>query len=163
MDTQSNAGLLRIIEDSRTIAVVGASNNPVRPSLFVATYFNSRGKRIIPVNPMLVGQALFGVPFVASLSDIPGDEAVDMVDIFRKSEDVPAIVDEALAHLMPGLRTIWMQYGVRHEEAAAKARAAGLEVVQDRCPKVDHMRLSGSPLTVGVKTGAISSRLPPKP
>lgn len=163
MDTQSDTDILKIIDSARVIAIVGASNNPVRPSLFVATYFNSRGKRIIPVNPALVGQSLFGSPFVASLAEIPSNAGVDMVDIFRSAEHVPAIVDEALAHLMPGLRTIWMQYGVRHEAAAARARAAGLDVVEDKCPKVEHMRLSGSPLTVGVKTGAISSRLPPLP
>ncbi len=160
MDQHSDTDILRIIDESRTIAMVGASNNPVRPSLFVATYFNSRGKRIIPVNPVLVGESLFGEPFVATLGDIPAGAGVDMVDIFRASDHVPAIVDEALQYLMPGLRTIWMQYGVRHAEAAETARAAGLEVIEDRCPKVDHMRLSGSPLTVGVKTGAVSSKLP---
>ncbi len=159
-DAQKDDALIRIVEASRVIAMVGASLNPLRPSFFVATYFNSRGKRIIPVNPQLLGQALFGVPFVGSLSEIPKEEGVDMVDIFRRSEEVPAIVDAALAHLMPGLRTIWMQYGVTHEAAAEKARAAGLEVVQDRCPKVEHMRLSGGLASAGVKTGMISSRLP---
>ncbi len=160
MTTQTDTDILRIIDESRTIAMVGASNNPVRPSLFVATYFNSRGKRILPVNPVLVGESLFGEPFVASLADIPSDTEVHMVDIFRASDHVPAIVDEALAHLLPGLRSIWMQYGVRHAEAAEKARAAGLDVVEDKCPKVEHMRLAGSPLRVGVNTGAISSKLP---
>ena len=156
----SSTDLLRIVNEARTIAMVGASSNPVRPSFFVATYFNSRGKRIIPVNPMLQGETLFGEPFRASISDIPPGQGVDMVDIFRRSDDVPAIVEEALAHLMPGLRTIWMQYGVSHAEAAERARSAGLEVVENRCPKVEHMRLSGEINSAGVKTGVVSSRLP---
>lgn len=159
-ETHSDADLIRIIDAAKVIAVVGASNNPVRPSFFLATYFNSRGKRIIPVNPALVGQVLFGEPFVASIADIPSGISVDMVDIFRRSEEVPAILDAALEHLMPGLKTIWMQYGVSNPEAADRARAAGLEVVQNRCPKVDHMRLSGGLNSVGIKTGTISSRLP---
>lgn len=161
-DDYRDADLLRIVNEARTIALVGASKNPVRPSFFLATYFNSRGKRIIPVNPGLVGEELFGEPFVGSLADIPGGTPVDMVDIFRRSEEVPAIVDEAIGTLMPGLGTIWMQYGVRNEAAAARARAAGLTVVQDRCPKVEHMRLSAGLLSVGVRTGTISSRLPPR-
>jgi len=159
-DSHSNDDLRRILDGAKTIAVVGASTNPVRPSFFLATYFNSRGKRIIPVNPRLAGETLFGEPFRASLSEIPAGTQVDMVDIFRRPDEVPSIVEEALAHLMPGLKTIWMQYGVTHAGAAARARAAGLEVVQDRCPKVDHMRLSGSLLSVGIKSGTISSRLP---
>lgn len=156
----TDADLIRIIDASRTIALVGASTNPIKPSFFLATYFSSRGKRIIPVNPAMVGQEMFGEPFRASLSEIPAGTGVDMVDIFRRSEEVPAIVGEALRHLMPGLRTIWLQYGVRHEAAAETARAAGLEVVQNRCPKVEHMRLSGGLISVGIRTGTISSRLP---
>ncbi len=157
-DATSDADLLAILEETKTIAMVGASNNPVKPSMFVATYFNSRGKRIIPVNPARMGQTLFGEDFVADLSEIPPDAHVDMVDIFRRSEHVPDVVDEALEHLLPGLKSIWMQYGVRHEEAAAKARAAGLRVVEDRCPKVEHMRLSGAPNPFGLR-GGVSSKL----
>ncbi|MEM6825677.1 MAG: CoA-binding protein [Pseudomonadota bacterium] len=162
-EAHSNARLLEIIDEAQTIAMVGASNNPVRPSFFVATYFNSRGRRIIPVNPMLVGEGLFGEPFLASISDIPKGTAVDMVDIFRRSDEVPAIVDEALEHLIPGLRTIWMQYGVSHADAAQRARASSLNVVENRCPKVDHMRLAGALNSAGVKTGVVSSRLPRTP
>ena len=159
-DTRTEKDFIKIVEETRTIAMVGASKNPVRPSFFVATYFNSRGRRIIPINPGMVGQDLFGEPFLGSLADIPKGTSVDMVDIFRRSEEVPKIVDDAIVHLVPGLKTIWMQFGVSHEEAAAKARAAGLTVVENRCPKVDHMRLSAAMNPAGVKSGAISSRLP---
>ena len=159
-DDTSDADLRAILDATKTIAMVGASTNPVKPSFFVATYFNSRGRRIIPVNPGLAGQTLFGEPIVASLADIPDGTQVDMVDIFRRSEAVPDIVSAAIAHLLPGLKTIWMQFGVRNEAAADEARAAGLSVVQDRCPKVEHMRLWGGLNPAGLKTGVISSRLP---
>ena len=154
----SDQDLIAIIDRANTIAIVGASNNPVKPSLFVATYFASRGKRIIPINPQKAGEKLLGETILADLSDIPADTNVDMIDIFRRSEFVPAIVDQAIELFVPGLQTIWMQYGVRHEEAAAKARAAGLNVVQDKCPKVEHMRLSGAPNPFGLR-GGVSSKL----
>lgn len=150
--------LLAIIDAARTIVIVGASNNPVKPSLFVATYFHGRGKRIIPINPAKAGQQVLGQTILADMSDIPGDVQVDMIDIFRRSDAVPAIVDQAIDLFVPGLQSIWMQYGVRHEEAAQKARDAGLKVVQDRCPKVDHMRLSGAPNPFGLRAG-VSSKL----
>ncbi|WP_413720613.1 CoA-binding protein [Silicimonas sp. MF1-12-2] len=154
----NDADLIRIIDEAKTIAIVGASNNPVKPSLFVATYFTSRGKRIIPINPSKAGESLNGETILADLSDIPSDTVVDMIDIFRRPEFVPAIVDQALDLFLPGLKTIWMQYGVRHEEAAAKARSAGLNVVQDKCPKVEHMRLCGAPNPFGLR-GGVSSKL----
>lgn len=150
--------LITIIDNAKTIAIVGASNNPVKPSLFVATYFASRGKRIIPINPAKAGQDLLGETILADLSEIPDDVRVDMIDIFRRSELVPDIVDQAIELFVPGLQTIWMQYGVHHEEAAAKARAAGVNVVQDKCPKVEHMRLSGAPNPFGLR-GGVSSKL----
>ncbi len=159
-DQTDDATLRTILEDCQTIAMVGASTNPVRPSLFVATYLNSRNRRVIPINPAQVGQTLFGEPVLAGISDIPKGTQIDMVDIFRRPENVPDIVDEALAHLMPGLKCIWMQYGVRHAEAAEKARASGLIVVEDRCPKVEHMRLLGGTNLAGLGGGRISSKLP---
>ena len=159
-DQTDDTTLREILEGSQTIAMVGASTNPVRPSLFVATYLNSRGRRVIPINPAQVGQALFGEPVLASLADIPKGTEVDMLDIFRRSDAVPEIIDEALAHLMPGLKYVWMQYGVRHAEAAQKARGAGLIVVEDRCPKVEHMRLLGGTNLAGLGGGRISSKLP---
>lgn len=159
-DQTDDTTLRAILEDCKTIAMVGASTNPVRPSLFVATYFNSRGRRVIPINPAQAGQELFGEPVLAQLSDIPKGTPVDMVDIFRRSESAPAIVDEALEHLMPGLKVIWMQYGVRNAEAARKARDAGLAVVEDRCPKVEHMRLLGGTNLAGLGGGRVYSKLP---
>lgn len=159
-DETDDDTLRHVLEDTHTIAMVGASTNPVRPSLFVATYFNGRGRRVIPINPAQVGQTLFGEPVLASLSDIPEGVQVDMVDVFRRSEAVPGIVDEALAHLLPGLKCIWMQFNVRHAEAAAKARDAGVIVVEDRCPKVEHMRLLGGTNLAGLGGGRISSKLP---
>jgi len=148
--------LRRILKRSRTIAVVGVSANPVRPSYFVARYLGLKGFRVIPVNPGLAGQTLFGETFYASLVDIPHD--VDMVDIFRKPDAVPALLDEALAR-WPDLQTIWMQIGVTHPEAAAKAEARGVTVVQDRCPKIEYQRLFGELRMGGFATGIISSKL----
>jgi len=129
-----------ILARARTIAVVGLSANPDRPSHAVAAFLAARGHRIVGVNPGLAGQRILGEEVRATLSDIPFD--VDMVDIFRASDAVPALVDEALARV-PRPGTIWMQLGVRHPEAAARARAAGLSVVEDRCPKIEYARLAG--------------------
>ena len=156
MQTLHHDTLREILLRSRVIAVVGVSANPVRPSYFVARYLSLKGYRVIPVNPGLAGQALFGETVRADLSDCPPD--VDMVDIFRASEHVPPIVDQALAHL-PALRTIWMQIGVRHDVAAAVAQARGIDVVQDLCPKMEYQRLFGELRMGGINTGVISSRL----
>ena len=131
-----------ILTEAKVIAVVGISANPARPSYGVAAFLQARGYRIIPVNPGLAGQELLGEGVYADLAAIPAEIAVDMVDIFRRSEAVPEVVDAALAHL-PALRTIWMQLGVMHEGAAAQARARGVRVVMDRCPKIDYPRLIG--------------------
>ncbi|WP_436399517.1 CoA-binding protein [Roseobacter sp. S98] len=145
-----------ILQRTRRIAAVGVSMNPVRPSYYVARYLGLRGYTVIPINPMHSGEELFGQPVYASLSDIP--EPVDMVDIFRRSEAVPPVVDEALS-VFPDLRTLWMQIGVEHEDAAALARARGIDVVMNRCPKIEHQRLFGELRKGGFNTGVISSRL----
>jgi len=150
--------LRKILKQTKVVAVVGVSSNPVRPSYFVARYLGLKGFRVIPVNPGLAGQTLFGETVLASLADIPKSIPVDMVDIFRRSDQVPPIVDEAMAHL-PALRVIWMQIGVEHPAAAAKARAAGLEIVQNRCPKIEYQRLFGELRMGGFATGVISSKL----
>lgn len=157
-DATSDNNIKRILDAASTILIVGASNDPVKPSLFVATYFASRGKRIIPVNPMRAGQLLLGETILADMAEVPRGTQVDMVDIFRRSEAVPDIVAQAIELFVPGLKSIWMQYGVRHAEAAALARAAGLDVVEDRCPKVEHMRLSGASNPFGMRSG-VSSKL----
>lgn len=148
--------LRAVLRAMSVVAVVGVSANPVRPSYFVARYLRLKGVRVIPVNPGLAGQTLFGETVHASLSDIPFD--VDMVDVFRRSEAVPAIVDEALAR-WPKLRTIWMQIGVEHAQAAAVAQDRGVTVIQNRCPKIEYQRLFGELRMGGFNTGVISSKL----
>jgi predicted CoA-binding protein len=154
--TPSDDLLRKILRESKTIACVGVSPNPVRPSHYVARYLRLKGFRVIPVNPGQAGTQLFGETVVASLSQIDGP--VDVVDIFRRSEAVPPIVDEALEHF-PRLKTIWMQIGVEHAEAAAKAEARGVQVIQNRCPKIEYQRLFGELRMGGFATGIISSKL----
>ncbi|AQS49205.1 CoA-binding protein [Thioclava nitratireducens] len=129
-----------ILESTKVIAVVGMSHKPERPSYEVARFLQSKGYRVIPVNPGLAGQQLLGETVYADLGAIPDEIAVDMVDVFRRSEAVPEVVDEALAHL-PHLKTIWMQLGVSHDAAAEKARGQGVKVVMNRCPKIDYPRV----------------------
>ena len=128
--------IARIARETKVIAVVGLSPKPERPSFGVARFLQARGYKIVPVNPGHAGQQILGETVYASLADIPADAHVDMIDIFRQSDAVPAIVDEAIGAL-PDLKTVWMQIGVAHPEAAATAQAAGLTVIQNRCPKID--------------------------
>jgi predicted CoA-binding protein len=128
----------RILTSVRTIAVVGWSPKPERASHGVAAFLKRKGFRVIPVNPGQAGQAALGEVVRASLAEI--GEPVDMVDIFRRSEEAGGVVDEALAAL-PGLKAVWMQLGVVDEAAAARARAKGVEVVMDRCPAIEMPRL----------------------
>ncbi|MFQ6549478.1 CoA-binding protein [Aestuariibius sp. 2305UL40-4] len=152
----SDDHLRDILSRVRTIAIVGVSANPVRPSYYVARYLGLKGYRIIPVNPGLAGQELLGQRVWRALSDVPDE--IDMVDIFRRSDVVPGIVDEALARWAK-LDVVWMQIGVRHAEAAAAAEARGVTVVQDRCPKIEYQRLFGELRMGGFATGVISSKL----
>lgn len=128
-----------IARQTKGIAVVGLSPKQDRPSWGVARYLQSAGFRIVPVNPGHGGEKILGETCYPSLSAIPPEIEVDMVDIFRRSEAVPPVVDEALTAL-PKLRTVWMQIGVAHEGAAQKAREAGIAVVQNRCPAIDFPR-----------------------
>ncbi len=153
---QDDAKIRDILKRTKRIAVVGVSMNPVRPSYYVARYLDLKGYTVIPVNPLHEGAQLFGQPIVAALKDI--EQAVDMLDIFRRSEAVPAIVDEAL-EAFPALQTIWMQIGVEHHDAAAKAEARGVDVIQNRCPKIEYQRLFGELRMGGFATGIISSKL----
>ncbi|WGW02216.1 CoA-binding protein [Tropicibacter oceani] len=154
--TYSDAFLKDILTRTKVVAVVGVSMNPVRPSYYVARYLSLKGYRVIPVNPGHAGKMLFGQQVRASLADCPED--VDMVDIFRRSEHVPEVVQEALEAL-PSLRTVWMQIGVENAEAAAMAQARGVDVIQDRCPKIEYQRLFGELRMGGFATGVISSKL----
>lgn len=154
--TYTDGFLKGILTRTKRVAIVGISDNPVRASYFVARYLSLKGFDIVPVNPMLMGKTLFGAPVVASLAQIEGP--VDMVDIFRRSDAVLQIVEDALEHL-PQLRTIWMQIGVEHPQAAALAQARGMDVVQNRCPKIEYQRLFGELRMGGFATGVISSKL----
>jgi predicted CoA-binding protein len=144
---------LRILEQYRTIAMVGLSSNPFRPSHFAAIYMLAEGYHIIPVNPR--EQEILGQPCYATLRDIP--EKVEIVDIFRDPSAVPPIVEDAIAI---GAQVVWMQLGVINEAAARRAREAGLEVVMDACVKIEHARFFGGLSTVGLNTGVISARRP---
>ena len=156
--TYSDAHLRTILARTKVIACVGVSTNPLRPSYFVARYLGLRGFTIIPVNPAHAGERLFGRKIYPDLASIPSALKVDMVDIFRRSDAVPQIVDQALQNLA-GLRTIWMQIGVQHDGAAATATGRGITVIQNRCPKIEYQRLHGELRMAGFNTGIISSKL----
>ncbi|MDD9724706.1 CoA-binding protein [Roseovarius sp. SK2] len=151
-----DSDLRDILKRTKRIAVVGVSMKEVRPSFYVARYLKLKGFDVVPVNPGHAGQTAFGTTVLGSLGEIEG--GVDMVDIFRRSEHVPPIVDEALERF-PDLQTIWMQIGVWHEDAAEKARARGVDVVMNRCPKIEYQRLFGELRMGGFNTGVISSKL----
>jgi predicted CoA-binding protein len=147
------AGLRRILAQSRTIAVVGLSANWYRPSFFAAKYMQDHGYRIVPVNPTY--EEVLGERCYPTLAAIPGP--VDMVDCFRKSGEIPALAREAVAK---GAKVLWMQLGIRNDEAARIATDAGLDVVIDRCMKIEHARILGGLHWAGINTGVISSRRP---
>jgi uncharacterized protein len=158
MDTISE--LRRILGTSRTIAVVGLSPQWHRPSFFAAKYMQGHGRRIVPVNPTateILGERCYPTLTAAAQGLAEQGEKIDLVDCFRKSEDIPPIADEAIAI---GAKYLWMQIGVINEEAASKARAAGLDVVMNRCVKIEHARLFGGLGWAGVNTRVISARRP---
>ena len=156
-DRYDDSYISGILNSVRSVAIVGASANDVRPSYFVAKYLIDKGFEVYPVNPGQAGREILGRTTYAKLAEVP--VAIDMVDIFRPSAAVPAIVDEVLA-LDPLPQVIWMQLTVRHDEAAAKAEAAGIKVVMNRCPKIEYARLSGEISWNGVNSGTISSKKP---
>jgi predicted CoA-binding protein len=145
--------LRRILRESRVIAVVGLSADWFRPSYFAAKYMQEHGYRVVPVNPKY--ETILGEKCYRSLRDIP--HPVDMVDVFRKTQDVAPIAEDAISI---GAKVLWQQLGVKNEAAAAKARAAGLEAVLDRCVKIEHGRLFGGLNWVGVNTRVISAKRP---
>jgi len=149
----------RILRSTKTIAMVGASGNEMRPSYFAMKYLLDKGYLIDPINPGMAGKQILGRKVYANLAEVPGP--IDMVDIFRTSDAAPGIVREALKEKdRLGLKTIWMQLGVISEEAEALAREAGLEVIMDRCPKIEHGRFSGEIGWMGVNRRVIDNRKP---
>ncbi|MCU0896263.1 MAG: CoA-binding protein [Burkholderiales bacterium] len=148
-------GIRRVLAESKVIAMVGLSADWFRPSYFAAKYMLEHGYRVIPVNPRYAGKEILGRRAYANLREIP--DKVDMVDVFRRTEDVGPIADDAIAI---GARTLWQQIGVKNMEAAAKAGAAGLDAVMDRCVKIEHARLFGGLNWVGVNTRVISAKRP---
>jgi hypothetical protein len=154
-DSYPETYIRSILQEVRTVALVGASANPVRPSYFVLKYLIDKGYKVFPVNPGQAGTEILGQRVHAALKTIP--DPVDMVDIFRGSEAVPGIVEEALA-LDPLPKVIWMQLGIRHDEAAAAAEDAGIKVVMNRCPKMEYGKLSGEWGWVGGYSGTLSSQ-----
>ena len=159
-DAYDDTYIREILNSVKTIAMVGASPVNVRPSYFAFKYLAERGYDMIPVNPGHVGKSLVGKPFVGSLTDI--GRPIDMVDIFRSSSHIMPIVDEALK-LSPLPKVIWMQLGARDDAAAAKAEAAGLKVVMNRCPKIEYGRLSSEISWMGVNSRTLSSKRAPMP
>ncbi len=158
----SDAKIRGVLERVRTIAMVGASSNWNRPSYFVMKYLQGKGYRVIPVNPGIAGQELLGERVYASLREIPVDllGPIDMVDVFRPASEAPQIVEEAIAIHAP---VVWMQLGIRSDSAAARAEAAGIEVIMNRCPKIEFGRLGGELSWSGVNSGIIQNRAPQAP
>jgi uncharacterized protein len=157
-ETYPDSYIRGILNTVKTIAMVGISPKDNRPSYFAFKYLLERGYRMVPVNPGQAGKDILGQKVYAKLSEI--SEPVDMVDVFRASQYAPAIVDEALA-LDPKPQIIWMQLGVRNDDAAAKAEAAGIKVVMNRCPKIEYGRLSSEISWIGVNSRTLSSKRAP--
>src|SRR5690242_8806498 len=159
MPQYDDALIKSILRSTKTIAMVGASGNEMRPSYFAMKYLLDKGFLIHPINPGMAGKQILGRTVYASLKDVPAP--VDMVDIFRDSKAALGIVDEALAEKdRLGIKVIWMQLGIVNEEAAAKATEAGLTVIMDRCPKIEYGRLSGEIGWMGVNRRVIDNRKP---
>jgi predicted CoA-binding protein len=152
-DSYSDDALREVLRGVKTIAMVGASPNWNRPSFFVMKYLQSKGFRVIPVNPRAAGEQILGETVYPDLKSVP--EKIDMVDIFRNSADAGPITDEAIAI---GAMVVWMQIGVRNDDAAARAEAAGLTVVMNRCPKIEYSRLCGELSWGGFNSGVITAK-----
>lgn len=158
-DRYDDATIAAILGSVRTIAMVGASANTSRPSYFVLKYLIAKGYQVTPINPTLAGQEIGGKTVVAQLADLHGP--VDMIDVFRNSEAALEVVREAIPLKDKlGLKVIWMQLGVRNDIAAAEAEAAGLQVIMNRCTKIEYGRLSGEIGWSGVNSGVLSSKRP---
>ena len=152
--------LRKLLKSLKTIVMIGVSSNPIKASYFVGRYFFLRGVRIIPINPKYIGQKLWGEKFLNSIKDIDSQTNVDMVDIFRPSNEVYPIVKESIKYLKPlGCKTIWMQIGIKNQRAAKEAKKHDLNVIMNKCPKIEYQRLFGELRVAGFNTGIISSKI----
>ena len=158
-DAYSDRFIRATLYSVRTIAMVGASTNWIRPSFFAMKYLQSKGYRVIPVNPRAAGETILGETAISRLRDI--EDKVDMVDVFRPAHEAEAIAEDAIA---VGAKVLWMQLGVRNDAAAAKAEAAGLTVIMNRCPKIEFARLHGELGWIGINSRVITvKRRRPRP
>lgn len=156
-DTYPEGYIKSILHEVKTIAIVGASMNNARPSYFVTKYMIDKGYEVYPINPGQAGKEIAGRTIFAKLMDVP--VPIDMVDVFRAADSVPQFVTETL-ELRPLPKVLWLQLGVRDDEQAARAEAAGIKVVMNRCPKIEYGRLSGEIAWTGFNTGIISAKRP---
>ena len=152
--------LRALLKKINSMVMIGVSASPLRASFFVARYFVLRGISVIPINPNYEGKYLWGEKVLGKISDIDPDKRVDLIDIFRPSNEVPNIVDDTIKYLKPlGCKTIWMQIGIKNKEAALKAKNNGMNVIMDKCPKIENQRLFGELRVAGFNTNIISSKL----
>jgi len=152
-DSYSDEFIRGVLERVRSVAIVGFSSSPIKASYFVAKYLRDKGYAVYPVNPGIAGQEVLGLPVYGSLKDLP--QAPDMVDIFRNAQAAAGVAEEAVA---AGAKVVWMQLGVRNDEAAARAEAAGLTVVMNRCPKIEYQRLFGEIGRIGVNSDVLVTK-----
>ena len=152
-DNYDDKFIIDVLKDSKLVAMVGASASWNRPSFFAMKYMQQKGFRVIPVNPGVAGKTILGEVAVASLDEI--EEPIDMVDIFRNSKAADQITDDAIK---VGAKIVWMQLGVRNDEAAKRAEDAGLRVVMNRCPKIEYARLNGELSWHGINSHVITSK-----
>ena len=160
MTVKSDHELRNIFKNLKTMVMVGVSASPLRASFFVARYFVLRGISVIPINPNYEGQYLWGEKVLGKISDIQPDKRVDLIDIFRPSKEVPYIVHDTIKYLKPlGCKTVWMQIGIKNTQAAQIAKKSGLNVIMDKCPKIENQRLFGELRVAGFNTNIISSKI----
>ncbi len=149
-----------LLKKINTIVMIGVSASPLRASFFVARYFVLRGVSVIPINPNYEGKYLWGEKVLGKISDIDPNKRVDLVDIFRPSKEAPNIVQDTIKYLKPsGCKTIWMQIGIKNKKAAQIARDNGMNVIMDKCPKIENQRLFGELRVAGFNTNIISSKI----
>jgi predicted CoA-binding protein len=156
-DDYPDAYIRSILADVKSIAMVGVTDSPVRASNIVARYLSGKGYRVYPINPKLAGTEIAGKIVLTRLADVP--EPIDMVDIFRRPDAIAGVVEEALA-LEPKPKVIWLQLGLRDDAVAARAEAAGLRVVMNRCPKIEYGRLAGENQWAGINSRFVTTRKP---